>query len=114
AFEATNGGARIVRSVAVVWDRSDDADVSTPTASAFSPFGKAQRKDIPTPHSDFVRDCFRFVDATESTAELFVFTNVELNKRLDVYKWSAEAAEDYTGMASTSRFDVFLLQIVDI
>ncbi|KAH7694647.1 hypothetical protein AAVH_38303, partial [Aphelenchoides avenae] len=113
AFEATNGGARIVRSVAVVWDRSDDADVSTSTANTFSPLGQPQRKGIPAPHSDFVSDCFRYVNVTESTADLFVFKNSELDKRLDVYKWTAEGTEDYMGMPSTNRFDVFLLQIVD-
>lgn len=112
-FVATSRGANVVRSVNVVRERF--GDVFTPRLDAFSPLGKPQREEVPAPRNNFVEGLLRGADRTESTAELFTFKNVQLGKRLDVYKWTVEGTRDYgTGLQRTCLFELFLLQIIDM
>ncbi|KAH7721335.1 hypothetical protein AAVH_11191 [Aphelenchoides avenae] len=99
-FKSTNVGANVARTVVVVHSRGINVPPSTRDAS--NPLGKPQRKDVPVPHSDVAkvirsRHPSAEVDWTESTAEIFVFPNIQLGKRLDIYKWSAMQTVEFVG-----------------
>lgn len=113
-FVATSRGAKLVRSVTVV--RDDRGDVPSPIPNTFNRLGKPQRRDVLAPTIPFVKECFiNAGNTTQSTAELFEFKNVQLKKRLDVYKWTAvETVESTAWTPGTIAYDVFHLKIVDI
>lgn len=109
AFETVSQGVNVVRSVAVV--RGCSYSVPAPPREAFSPLGNPLRKNIPAPHSDFIENFFGNLDVSESTAELFVFKNARLRKRLDVY---TRTAAKRALRKSRNLYGLFLLQIIDM
>lgn len=116
-FNATNQGAKVVRSVLVVCDCG--VNVSGAASGAFNPLGQPQRTGVPPPKGNFVQEYFRrslMNGAVESTAELFVFTNMQLGKRLAVHKWVAKKKRMATARhlsALVDKMQIFLLQITD-
>lgn len=105
-FMGTNRGANVFRSVVVV---RCCGLVSTLPSDTPNLLGKPERKGVPAPQCDFVKDIYGY-DIIESPAVLFVFKIVEMGKRLEVYKWTAKKQECRT----TYRYVVFLLQITGI
>lgn len=79
------------------------------------PLGRPRRTDVSPPNSDFIEEFTSSprdgVLATESTvAELFVFENANLGRKLEVLVWTIEHVEDN---ARTALHYAFLLKVVD-
>lgn len=107
----TDAGAKVVRTVTIVRSHYGNDGSAAPDL-----LGTPMRQNIPAPHSDSVMHYFRRSPPAkgplESAANLFVHTNTQLGKRLEIYKWIAE--ESWPGPQNARLYDLFLLHIVDI
>lgn len=113
-FEEAERGTEIVRSVTLIYKRFGKA---SPFLRNVEALGQPRRTDVPTPPSDFVKEwCRRSAHGTTTTestvAGLFVFDNVKLAKKLEVFVWSLEAVS--TAPAYRTLHYAFMLQVVDM
>lgn len=106
-------GINIVRSVTLLYERLDES----PLHHTSEPFGLPRRTDVPTPHSAFVKEWSRKQDlvygrpTTEWTvADLFVFENAKLGKKLEVFVWPVKQRV----YSMICLHYAFLLQVVEL
>lgn len=84
--------------------------------NATDPFGKPRRTDVPTPHTALVEEWSReaqdngYTISEPSVAQLFVFENVSLAKKLEVFAWTLELMEEEEPI---DLYYAYLLQVVD-
>lgn len=111
-FEAAERGTHVVQTVTLLHQRFGEP---TPLPHSFEPLGHPRRTDVPAPHNAFIKKWCQEQDEigwnpSESTvAELFVFENAKLAKKLEAFVWNLWTVEQGEDMHY-----VFLLQIVDL
>lgn len=113
-FEAAEHGTNILPSVTVVYKRDYD---EFPLHRTDGPLGQPRRTDVPTPHSAFVKAWYSTDikgTITESpVAELLVFENVKVTKKLKIFVWPVEQVDNF-GFGGISLHYAFMLQIADM
>lgn len=116
-FEMTERGTDVVKSVTLHHVRSFERD-ATPVPLDVDLFGWPRRStNVSTPHSAFVKERYRdghlygYATAESPVADLFVFENAKLAKKLELFVWTVE---EPNRSAWTALNYAFLLQIVDV
>lgn len=111
-FEKAERETNVVPSVALLHKRNPDV---SPLHHADDPLGHPRLTGIPAPQSAFVKEWMRQAKrsgtATESTvADLFVFENATLARKLEVFVWTIE----YVKHDLSSLHYAFLLHVEDM
>ncbi|KAH7691414.1 hypothetical protein AAVH_40070 [Aphelenchoides avenae] len=114
-FETAARGTDVVRSVTLIHTRLFE---ERPVRLADDLLGRPLCKEVPTPHNACVKEWSRVnhliygTTSTESAvAELFVFDNPNLAKKLELFAWTIEQVHCSAGI---SMHYAFLLRVVDM
>ncbi|KAH7708195.1 hypothetical protein AAVH_24565 [Aphelenchoides avenae] len=107
-FETAAPGSKVVRSVALISEHSDEL---APLSNASGPLGRPWSTDVPAPRNKFMAKYFRSKKISEAKADRFTFENTKSGKRLDVYKWMV--VEETAGLGMLKHCAV-LLTTVDV
>jgi hypothetical protein len=110
-FETAAPGTDIIRSVTLLHERYYGA---SPLHHTVGPLVQPWRTNVPTPHSAFIKqwasEHFLHAVSESTVAELFLFENAKLAKKLEIYVWTVEQAiRDWSALHYA-----FLLQVVDV
>lgn len=106
-FAASDRGTDIVRSVTLLYARTDES----PLRHDVAPLGEPRRTDASTPHSAFIGQWYRKEHpygtySASTVAELFTFENAKSARKIEVYVWAIGHGD--------SLHYAYLLQIVDM